>query len=305
MTVRASATQFAHPRYWPTWLAVGLLRACALLPYRPMMVLGRLLGRMALRFARDRAHVVEANLRLCFPALDPAAIQALARRHAEALGMAVMDFAIAWWWSDDRLYAVAEISGREHLEQAMANGKGAIFLTAHFTSIEISGRLLADMCPALPMYRPNNNALLEWVMVRNRERHVEQTIPRQDVRLMIRTLKQGKGVWFAPDQNFGAKGHVFAPFFGVPTSSNTSLSRFAGMTGAAVVPFVVLRKPSGGYLMKIKPALQAFPSDDDVVDATRYNAIIEDWVREAPEQYNWIHRRFKKRPPGEPSAYHP
>ena len=142
-------------------------------------------------------------------------------------------------------------------------------------------------------------------MVRNRERHVEQTIPRQDVRLMIRTLKQGKGVWFAPDQNFGAKGHVFAPFFGVPTSSNTSLSRFAGMTGAAVVPFVVLRKPSGGYLMKIKPALQGFPSDDDVVDATRYNAIIEDWVREAPEQYNWIHRRFKKRPPGEPSAYHP
>ena len=200
---------------------------------------------------------------------------------------------------------MAEISGREHLEQAMANGKGAIFLTAHFTSIEISGRLLADMCPALPMYRPNNNALLEWVMVRNRERHVEQTIPRQDVRLMIRTLKQGKGVWFAPDQNFGAKGHVFAPFFGVPTSSNTSLSRFAGMTGAAVVPFVVLRKPSGGYLMKIKPALQGFPSDDDVVDATRYNAIIEDWVREAPEQYNWIHRRFKKRPPGEPSAYHP
>jgi KDO2-lipid IV(A) lauroyltransferase len=291
------------PRYWPTWLAIGALRLCALLPYRTMMALGRGAGRLAMRFAGKRRAVAETNLRLCFPELDDTQRSALVARHFAALGMAAMDFAIAWWWRDAALYRWVEIEGREHIEQAMARGKGVIFLTAHFTSIEISGRLLANICPALPMYRPNANPLLERIMVRNRERHVERTIPRSDTRLMIRTLRDGKGVWFAPDQNFGAKGAVFAPFFGIAASSNPSLSRFTKMTGAAVVPFVVFRRPGGGYRLVAEPALDGFPSDDAVADTTRYNAITEAWIREAPEQYNWIHRRFKKRPPGEAPVY--
>lgn len=297
------STDFRHPYYWPTWLGIGLLRLCTVLPYRPMMALGRLLGRLAMPFAGTRRRIVETNLRLCFPELDASARRDLARRHFEAVGMAAMDFAIAWWWSDQRLYPWVEFQGREHIEAAIARGNGVIFLTAHFTSVEISGRLLADICPALPMYRPNANPLLEAIMVRNRERHVERTIPRNDVRLMLRTLKEGKGVWFAPDQNFGAKGGVFAPFFGIQASSNSSLSRFAGMSGAAVVPFLVLRRPGGGYLMLAEPALENFPSGDNVADAAAYNAITEGWIRQAPEQYNWLHRRFKKRPPGEPPLY--
>ena len=294
---------FIGPRYWPTWLGIGLLRLCALLPYRPMMAIGRGLGRLAMPFARSRRHIVHTNLQLCFPALDRAAHAALARRHFEAVGMAAMDFAIAWWWSDRDLYRWVEIEGREHIEQAIARGKGVIFLTAHFTSIEISGRLLADICTARPMYRPNANPLLEAIMVRNRERHVDRTIPRDDVRLMLRTLREGNGVWFAPDQNFNAKGSVFAPFFGIAAASNTSLSRFAAMTGAAVVPFLVLRRTDGGYRMWAEPALEAFPSGDSTADATAYNAIVERWIRQAPEQYNWLHRRFKKRPPGESPLY--
>ena len=301
---RASAsTPFWHPYYWPTWIGVGLLRVAALLPYTAMMSIGRALGRLGRRLLGRRNHIVETNLRLCFPDLDEAARDALATKHFEAVGMAFMDFAIAWWWSDARLYPWVEIEGREHVDSAMARGRGVIFLTAHFTSIEISGRLLADICPALPMYRPNNNRLLEKIMVANRERHVERTIPRSDVRLMLRTLKDGKGVWFAPDQNFGAKGGVFAPFFGIAAASNTSLSRFAEMTGAAVVPFVVFRRPQGGYRMLVEPALEGFPSGDSVADATRYNAITERWIRHAPAQYNWLHRRFKKRPEGEPPIY--
>lgn len=296
-------TSYAHPRYWPTWIGIGLLRLCALLPYRPMMALGRGLGRLAMPLVRSRRRIVETNLRLCFPELDEAARSRLAAQHFAAVGMAAMDFAIAWWWSDRRLYRWLQIEGREHIDAAIARGRGVIFLTAHFTSIEISGRVLADICTALPMYRPNANPLLERIMVENRERHVERTIPRSDVRLMMRTLKEGKGVWFAPDQNFGAKGGVFAPFFGIPASSNSSLSRFAGMTGAAVVPFVVLRRPDGGYRMLVDPPLDPFPSGDNVADATAYNAITERWIRQAPEQYNWLHRRFKKRPPGEPPIY--
>ena len=302
MSAPAFSYRFLLPTYWPTWLLILLMRTAAFLPYRPMMALGRTLGRTIVGGLRLRADVVATNLRLCFPELDERSRTDLARRHSEALGMAMMDFAIAWWWPRRRLDRWVEIEGREHIRQAMSQG-GVILLTAHFTSIEISGRLLAGMFPVLPMYRPNNNALLEYLMVRNRERHVEKTIPRRDVRLMVRTLKAGKGVWFAPDQNFGAKGHVFAPFFGVPAASNTSLSRFAKMTGASVVPFVVFRRPEGGYRLVVEPALQDFPSDDPRQDATTYNAIVERWVREAPEQYNWVHRRFKKRPTGEPRIY--
>ncbi len=262
-----------------------------------------MLGRFGLAFAGNRKAIAEKNLTLCFPELEPAARRHLLQAHGKALGMAAMDFAVAWWWSDKRLAPLVEVEGVVHIEQAISAGKGVIFLTAHFTSIEISGRLLVNYCTALPMYRPSNNPLLEALMVKNRERHVEQVIPRQDVRLMIRTLKDGKGVWFAPDQNFGAKGSVFAPFFGIPASSNTSLGRFAEMTGAAIVPFVVLRRPNGGYRMIIEPALSNYPSDDPVADATRYNQIVERWIRLAPAQYNWIHRRFKKRPPGESAVY--
>jgi KDO2-lipid IV(A) lauroyltransferase len=268
-----------------------------------MMTVGGLLGRVGLRLAGERRRIARRNLELCFPELSSPQIDELLADHGGALGMAAMDFAIAWWWSDKRLNRWVEIEGREHVEQAMAAGKGAIFLTAHFTSIEISGRLLSGLCPALPMYRPSNNSLLEALMVRNRENHVERVIPRQDVRLMVRSLKSGKGVWFAPDQNFGAKGSVFAPFFGIPAASNTSLGRFVKMTGAAVVPFVVFRKAGGGYRMIIEPALSNYPSDAPVADATRYNEIVERWVREAPAQYNWIHRRFKKRPEDSPPIY--
>lgn len=280
-----------------------MLRGIALLPYTPMMAIGRAAGRLGMRLATRRRQIVDTNLQLCFPALDAAARRVLAQRHFEAIGMALMDFAIAWWWPDEPLHRLVEIEGREHIERAMARGKGVIFLTAHFTSIEISGRLLAHICPALPMYRPNNDPLLEQIMVKNRERHVERTIPRADVRLMVRSLKAGKGVWFAPDQNFGGKGSAFAPFFGVPAASNTSLSRFATMTDAAVVPFVVFRRPEGGYRMVVEPALESFPGRDAIADATRYNTITERWVRVAPEQYNWLHRRFKKRPPGDPPLY--
>jgi KDO2-lipid IV(A) lauroyltransferase len=120
---------------------------------------------------------------------------------------------------------------------------------------------------------------------------------------MIRTLRANQGVWFAPDQNYGLKNSVFADFFGVAAATNTSTSRFAELTGASVVPFVVLRRPQGGYRMRIEPALKDFPTADPLKDTVRLNAILERWAREAPEQYNWLHRRFKDRPGDEPRFY--
>jgi KDO2-lipid IV(A) lauroyltransferase len=164
--------------------------------------------------------------------------------------------------------------------------------------------VLKDLAPVLPMYRPHRNPAVEHAMVRNRERHVEQVIPRDDVRLMVRTLRANKGVWFAPDQNFGHKNSLFSPFFGIPAATNTATSRFAAMTGARVVPFVVLRRQDRpGYDLYIEPPLENFPDADPQRDTDRINVIFEGWIRRAPAQYLWSHRRFKDRPPGETRFY--
>lgn len=292
-----------HPANWAPLPAIGVLRLLALLPYPALMAVGRWLGRRLQAFATRRRHIAEINLALCFPERSDDERRRLLTAHFESLGMGLMEVGLTWWYSHQRFEALVEVDGSEHLAPAFAAGHGVIFFTGHFTSLEVSGRVLSRLAPALPMYRPNNNPLLEAIMVHHRERGVERTIPRDDVRLMLRTLRANKGVWFAPDQNYGLKHSVFADFFGVPAACNTSTSRFAGMTGARVVPFVVLRRPQGGYLMRIQPALVDFPGDDVRHDTQRLNDILEGWVREAPEQYNWIHRRFKDRPNGEPRFY--
>jgi len=285
-----------QPAAWGPRLGFGLLRLASLLPYRPMMALGRLLGRTVQRFVGRRERIAGINLELCFPDLSERERETLLRHHFEALGMGVMTFAIAWWWPDRRLDPLVRIHGQEHLEAAFADGKGVIFFTGHFTALEMSGRLLSRIAPALPMYRPNENPIIDRIIVKNRENHVERTIPRDDVRLMIRTLRANKGVWFAPDQNYGLKHSVFADFFGIPAATNTSTSRFAGLTGSRVIPFVVLADPEGGYDMYIEAPLDDFPTDDTQRDTQRLNDLIEGWARKAPAQYNWVHRRFKDRP---------
>ncbi len=292
-----------QPAAWGPRLAFGLLRLISLLPYRPLMAVGRLAGRLFQRLSARRARIAAINLALCYPEIDDTGRKALLRHHFEAVGMGLATFAIAWWWSDRHLDPLVEIEGKEHLQAAFESGKGVIFFTGHFTSLEMSGRLLSRLAPALPMYRPNENPVIDGIIEKNRRRHVERTIPRDDVRLMIRSLRSNKGVWFAPDQNYGLKNSVFADFFGVPAASNTSTSRFAELTGARVVPFVVLQRPEGGFRMQIGPALDDFPSDDAQADTQRLNDMIEGWAREAPEQYNWLHRRFKDRPGNEKRFY--
>jgi KDO2-lipid IV(A) lauroyltransferase len=292
-----------QPAAWGPRLGFALLRLVSLLPAGPLMAVGRFVGRLFQRLARRRERIARINLGLCFPEMPEAERERLLRRHFEAVGMGLMTFAIAWWWPDRRLDPRVRIEGREHLQAAFDHGRGVIFFTGHFTSLEMSGRLLSRLAPALPMYRPNENPVIDRIIVSNRERHVERTIPRDDVRLMIRTLRANKGVWFAPDQNYGLKNSVFADFFGISAATNTSTSRFAELTGARVVPFVVLARPGGGFDMQIQAPLDDFPSKDPQRDTERLNDIIEAWAREAPEQYNWLHRRFKDRPGDEKRFY--
>lgn len=294
-----------HPRYWPAWSSLIGLRLLALLPYGLLLGIGRLVGRVLYRASPDRREIARINLRLCFPHMGAAEQEALLRANFESLGIAVCETAMAFFWSDRRLAPLSHVEGLEHLEQAVARGKGVILLTCHMTHLEVSGHLLALHEKISLMYREHKNPLMDQAIRESRAARAHDTVERNDVRAMIRELRRGHAVWYAPDQNYGGTTQVvFVPFFGVPALTVTTTARLAQMTGAAVVPFFPIRLGDGsGYRIRLLPALADFPGADEAEDALRINQLVEQVVMEAPAQYLWVHRRFKSGPDGRTDHY--
>lgn len=297
------------PRYWPLWFGFGLLRLAAFLPYQQRCALGRALGKLLYRLAGKRRHISEVNLKLCFPDLDGPARAALLRENFEHLGMAILDTGVSWWGSDRQIRQMGTITGLEHLLGALDHGKGVILLTGHMMAVDIGGQILAETMsrqrkPLYAMYKRSRNALVEALMLRGRGRYSGLVFKRQDLRTMLRSLAGNHPVWYAPDQDFGLKQGVFADFLGIPTATLTATAKFAAKTGAKVVPYFPVRLPGNqGFEIRIMPALEGYPSGNDVADARRTNRVLEEVVRQYPEQYMWLHRRFKTRPDGLPPVY--
>lgn len=282
------------PQYWPTWLGLVLLRALSLLPFTWLMSLGKGLGRVLRVLLGSFNRTARKNLELCLPDLTPEEREYLVTRHFESLGRAIFETAMSWWASNERILKISHIEGREHLDAALARGKGALMLSAHFTTLEIGARILAANVPLNIMYRPTKNELLSFFLARNRSRLTRRAIRRDDVRTLVTALRGNEIVWYAPDQSYRKKGAEMVRLFGIPAATNTATSRLAGMTGAAVLPYFVERLPGKrGYRAVIHPALDNFPGESPVADAERFNHYIEQQVRRVPEQYLWIHRRFK------------
>ncbi len=292
------------PRYWGIWVALGLLRLAVLLPYRLQAPIGRGVGRLAMRLASSRRQIAERNIALCFPELDPLQQRRLLQRHFESLGMTLIEMGLCWWASDARLEPLFQIDGLEHLRAAQQRGKGVIMLTGHFTTLDLGGRFLTMQAPVTAMYRRNENPRFERALRRGRERSAQQAIPKQDIRGMVRALKQNHAIWYAPDQSHRRRHSAVVPFFSVPAATNTATAALARMSGAQVVPFYSRRLPDdAGYRLVIEPALDNFPSADAEADTLRINRWLEQRIRLAPEQYLWIHRRFKPFAPDQPDPY--
>ena len=285
------------PRHWPAWLGVGLCVAAARLPWVMQRALGTVVGWLALKLAGARRNAARTNLALCLPELDPAAREALLRANFRDVGIGLFEFARAWWGSIDRLRGSARIEGLDILQQLQAQGRGVLLVSGHFMTLELCGRLLCDHIPLAGMYRRYRNPVLEWAVLRGRLRYASGMFGNRDTRAALRHLKAGGFLWYAPDQDMLGKDTVFAPFFGVPAATITATHQFARLTGCAVVPFFH-RREGGHYRLRIGEPLDPFPTADAVVDCARVNAAIEAMVREAPSQYLWLHRRFKRQPDG-------
>ncbi len=279
---------------------MGLGWLIGILPFRLQMAIGRGLGNIAYHVVPSRRRVAATNLQMCFPEYTAEQHQALLRAHFRSVGMGAVEAMLCWWGPTAKVEGLCRLEGLEHLQHAAGSGQGFILLTAHFTSLELGARMAKLHLDRLGvftngMYKPPHDPVLDYVMQRRREHHIGEASIRQDqVKTLVRALRNKRAVWYAADQRASEQAGVMVPFFGHMARTHVATARLANMGKALVVPFFTIRKPdNSGYKLIVHPALEDFPSGDDAADAQRINKIIEDVARTAPEQYFWLHKRFQ------------
>jgi len=294
-----------HPRYWALWFGVGMLWLVVQLPYPVIYRLGCGIGHLAQRLMRRRARIAQRNLELCFPHMSETERQKMVAKNFESVGMGLMETGMAWFWSDRRMSRWMDVIDFEHVRSVQAQGRGILLIGVHFLTLEIGARMFGLNEPGIGVYRPNDNPVIDLLQTWGRMRSNKSMIDRKDLKGMIRALKAGDVVWYAPDHDYGPRASVFAPFFAVKDAASTSGTwMLARMSQACIVPFVPRRKPGGkGYELIILEPECSPPLDDAETTAAWMNKVIERCIMMAPEQYMWLHRRFKTRPEGVPSRY--
>lgn len=286
-------------------LALGIFFAklIAHLPLPFLLFLGRIIGRISYYIAKSRRKIIQRNIELCFPELDKAAQKKLVKENFKSMGMAIFEVIIAWYMPQKKLEKHLVYEGLENLKTYEESELGALLLTLHMTSLELGGRAISFKTKVRGMYRPHENPYYEHVQYQGRyDQSGLEPITRDETRRMIKLLRAGDLIWYAPDQNYGSTDHVFIPFFGVKALTITATSTLCRVGKAKALPYYVVRKKNKYHII-IQPMLENFPTKDLEADTLRINEMFEDWIQKAPEQYLWAHRRFKTRPKGEPDLY--
>jgi KDO2-lipid IV(A) lauroyltransferase len=298
-------SEFLHPRYWVTWFWLGLWWLVTLLPYPILLSLGKFIGHIIFIFPTRRKHIAHTNIKLCFPEMDTKQHKALLKANFYSVGIALMEVGMAWWWPLQRLQKLVTVEGIENLERP--DNQGVILLGMHFTTLEVGAAALTSAIEIDGMYKAHTNCVYDYIQLKGRLSHNIDgcnLFDRNDMRGTLKSLKSGRVLWYLPDQDYGLSQSLFAPFFGLQAATVHATSRMAHKTNASVIPVTFTRLANAkGYKIIIETALDNFPSNDLLKDSTRINQLIENRVRLQPDQYLWVHRRFKNRPYGEKDYY--
>ncbi|EIJ70614.1 Kdo(2)-lipid IV(A) acyltransferase [Pasteurella bettyae] len=291
---------FLIPKYWLFWIGLFFFRLVLLLPYPILKNIGHGLGHLfsKLSVGKRRAKIARRNLELCFPDWSKEKIDFVLQAHLNSVGMAIIETGMAWFWSDKRINKWCKLVGIEHLKQHQQ--EGIILVGVHFLTLELGARVVGLQHPGIGIYRPNDNPLMDWIQFKGRIRSNKDLLDRKDLRGMIKALRTGNTIWYAPDHDYGRKNAVFVPLFAVPEVATTTGSYYLLKSSptSKVIPFAPIRNRDGsGYTVTIEPAVDFSDIIDDEVEiAKRMNKLVEKEIMMAVEQYMWLHRRFKTRP---------
>jgi len=291
-------------KYAPSWIIYGFIWLIAQLPYQIIILMGKGLGRLIQWLLKSRQKVVSVNLDICFSDLNPIEKKQMIRNHFTELGIMLTQTIKAFLGSTKNIEKNAIIKGGEHIEACLENNQGILLVAGHFTALDVGGKILCNKYPIAGMYRPHKHPLTEYIVTKSRLKYATKMFKRDELRPIIKHLKAGGILWYAPDQNYRRGQSVFVPFFGKQASTITATHQMARLSKCKVLFFHVQRNnQSPHYTLTISPPMENFPSKDPVTDTTSVNLGIEEMVKRNPTEYLWVHKRFKTTANGEKNPY--
>ena len=294
--------KFYHPKFLPTWLLIGLMKLGAKLSFNTQVMIGKIMGMALYRLFGRHKNIAFINISRCFPNKNKSEVETLVKQNFEALGISIFETANAYFATDKKITSMLSIHNEHYLTQAIKDKQSVILLSGHFMPLMLGSRALLLKHHIANIYRPQNNLLFDVIMRRVYEDHGATMIKAKDIKSLLKAIKNKLPIWYAPDQDLGVNKCVFAPFFNIQTATVSATARLAKDESTVVIPFFFNRTESG-YSMNFEAPIDNYPNADATISATITNKILEAQILQYPEQYLWMHKRFKTRPEGESDFY--